>query len=571
MSTTVEQIKERLNIVDVVGQYVKLTKAGKNYKGLSPFKKEKTPSFYVSPDRGMYYCFSTGKGGDAFTFVEEMEGLDFRGALKVLAERAGVELREEPKAARDERERMYMALQDATEFFEKNLEKHQEAQTYLASRGLEQHMTRAFRLGFAMSDWNTLHDHLRKKGYTDRELERVGLIKRGEKGRYYDRFRSRIIFPISDSAGRVVAFSGRIFGEGAKDKENAKYLNSPETPLFDKSRILYGYDRAKNAIRKYNFAIIVEGQMDLLMSHQAGYSNAVAASGTGLTAHHLEQLSRISPNVVMAFDADSAGIHSASRAATLAIGMGMEVKVVALPRGHDPADVIKEDPDLWRKAIREAKLIVDFSLQIIEAETKGSRERMVRVRSETLPFIVHMPNRMDQAFFVGKIAQWLDMKEEPIWEEVTKLAAQNTQHDPREPTQVVTKKRELRTRREYLERLLVGLFLFAQESNAAAMRDHIAIEYARITERVLQERVQAYEHEGAALMFEVELAFSEGREEKIEDLLREFEYEWLAHHIEDLSRQLKTAEVGGQEEQSAQLLNLIKEKSTHKDMLGRKA
>ncbi len=571
MSTTVEQIKERLNIVDVVGQYVKLTKAGKNYKGLSPFKKEKTPSFYVSPDRGMYYCFSTGKGGDAFTFVEEMEGLDFRGALKVLSERAGVELREEPKAARDERERMYRALGDATEFFEKNLEEHKEARTYLASRGLDQHTMQKFRIGFAADDWSTLHDHLRKRGYADRELERVGLVKRGEKGRYYDRFRCRIMFPIFDSAGRVVAFSGRIFGSAADDPANAKYLNSPETPLFDKSRILYGYDRAKNTIRKYNFAIIVEGQMDLVMSHQAGYTNTVAASGTGLTQTHLEQLARISPNVVMAFDGDSAGIRSASRAATLAIGMGMEVKVAALPKGHDPADLIKADPDLWRAAIREAKLIVDFSLEIIAAETKEPRQRMVRVRSETLPFITHMQNRMDQAFFVGKIAQWLNIKEEPIWEEVTKLATQSAPHDPRKPTEPVLHKRELRTRREYLERLIAGLFLFAQESNEGAMRDHIATEYARISGKGLHEQARIYENERAALIFEVELAFDDDKKEKVKDLLREFEYEWLAHQLEELSQELKAAEIGGQDGRVAELLNIIKEKSMGKNNLGRKA
>lgn len=567
MSTTVEQIKERLSIVDVVGQYVKLTKAGKNYKGLSPFRKEKTPSFYVSPERGMYYCFSTAKGGDVFTFVEQMEGVDFRGALKILAERAGVELRAEPKAARDERERMYMALEEATTFFENNLEKDRTAREYLALRGLNAQTMQKFRVGFALDRWNSLYDHLRKNGYTDRELEHVGLIKRGDKGRYYDRFRSRIIFPISDSAGRVVAFSGRIFGEAAKDKENAKYLNSPETPLFDKSRILYGYDRGRAAIRKYNFSIVVEGQMDLVMSHQAGYTNTVAASGTGLTAHHLEQLARISPNIVMAFDGDSAGIHSASRAAELAISMGMEVKVAALPKGNDPADVIKEDPDAWRSAIRDAKLIVDFSLGSIENETSDTRARSARVRAETLPFVAHMPNRMDQAYFVSKIAAWLHMREEPIWEEVHKIALSSV-HTASQQVMLPTKKRQLQTRLEYLERLLVGLFLFAQESNTAAMRDYISTEYLRIRQRPLDEKARAHEDERAALIFEVEIAFGDDRQ-KIKELLGEFEQELLTQDLEMLSQELIRAEQQGDEARVAELLRQVKEKSARKNDLGR--
>lgn len=568
MSTSVDQIKERLSIVDVIGQYVKLTKAGKNYRGLSPFKKEKTPSFYVSPERGMYYCFSSHKGGDMFTFVQEVEGLDFRGALKVLADRAGVELRAEPKAARDERERMYLALHDAMRFFEERLEENDAAQAYLASRGLLGPTMHAFHIGFAPDGWNMLYDHLRKERYAEHELEKVGLIKHGERGKYYDRFRCRIMFPIFDSAGRVVAFSGRIFGNAANDKENAKYLNSPVTPLFDKSRTLYGYDRAKNVIRKYNFSIIVEGQMDLVMSHQAGYGNTVAASGTGLTAMHLEQLSRISPNVVMAFDGDSAGIHSASRAAQIALSMGMEVKVAALSPGRDPADLIQDDPDLWRRAIREAKQIVDFSLEVIEREAKDDRQRMTRVRDEAIPFVASMQNRMDQAYFVARIADRLGIKEEPIWEEVAKRAA------PRESVISTSpsgrRSSQPRTRLDTLRRLLAGLFLSVRDVDPVA-RDRLIAEYMRITGRVLSDDARMHEHEGAALLFEIEFLLDSNKEEAVAEVVREFEYVWLADELEELSRQLKTAERDGREEVAGQLLDAIQQKSSRKNSLGLKA
>lgn len=551
---------------------MKLTKAGKNYRGLSPFRKEKTPSFYVSPDRGMYYCFSTSKGGDIFTFVEEMEGVDFRGALKILAERAGVELTVEPKGARDEKERMYLVLEDATDFFESNLTKNTEALEYLTARGVEKKTVEKFRLGFALESWDGLYKHLRAKGYTDHELERVGLIKRGEKGKYYDRFRSRIMFPIADSAGRIVAFSGRITGKAAQEKENAKYLNSPETPLFDKSRVLYGYDKAKHAIRKYNFSIIVEGQMDLVMSHQAGYGNAVAASGTGLTQAHLEQLSRISPNVVMAFDADSAGIASASRSARLALSMGMEVKVAALPKGSDPADIIKDNPDAWRAAVRDAMHIAEFSLNIIEGETSDLRDRVKRVRLETLPFVASMPNRMDQAYFVARIADRLHMKEELVWEEVGKYASLNT--ESQSPAGVEKeKKREIHTRLTYLERLIAGWYLFVQESDRQHTQHaagHIASEYERITSTQLETKARQFEGEKASLMFEVELIFAEDeKKEKVAGLFKEFEHEWINKEIEELSQGLKEAERSLDEVRAESILNIIKEKSAYKDALGR--
>ena len=247
MSTPVEQIKERLSILDVVGGYVKLTKSGKHYKGKSPFTNEKTPSFFVSPERGMYYCFSTSKGGDIFSFIEEMEGVDFRGALKVLAERAGVEITPEDPKARSERDTLYKILEEATLFFGIELSKNPSALTYLESRGVKDETKRLWRIGSAPAEWRSLRTHLLERGFSDIQLVAAGLTKEaGACKEPYDVFRNRLMFPIADASGRVVAFSGR---DMSGEPTAPKYVNSPETQLFEKSRILFGYDKAKNSFK----------------------------------------------------------------------------------------------------------------------------------------------------------------------------------------------------------------------------------------------------------------------------------------------------------------------------------
>ena len=285
MNTSVQKIKERLGIEEVVSSYIKLDRAGANLKAKCPFHNENTPSFFISPDRGSYYCFGCGAKGDIFTFVEEFEGLDFRGALKLLADRAGVSLESfNPKDEKNqsEKEKLYEAMEEATKYFENNLKNNAEVLEYLKSRGLNEKSIKDFRIGFAILDWRKLYDSLRSKNFSDSEIERAGLAKKpdDQSKAMYDRFRGRIMFPISDSSGRIIAFSGRIIVD---DGKSAKYLNSPETPIFNKSSVLFGIDKAKDAIRKNDFSILVEGQMDLILSHQAGFKNTVASSGTAMT------------------------------------------------------------------------------------------------------------------------------------------------------------------------------------------------------------------------------------------------------------------------------------------------
>lgn len=421
MSTPVELIKERLSILDVVEPYVELKKAGRHFKGKSPFTNEKTPSFFVSPDRGMYYCFSTSKGGDIFTFIEEMEGVDFKGALKILAERAGVELVAEDPKKRSEREQLYAILEQATAFFEVCREEHPHVTAYLEDRGVTQMTMKKWRIGFAPDEWRALRARLQQAGFSDELILKSGLIKRTDSGKEpYDVFRNRVMFPIADPSGRVVAFSGRTL---SRDENTPKYVNSPETELYQKSEILFGYDKAKHGIRSMDFSLVVEGQFDLVLAHQVGYTNTVAISGTALTKHHLGLIERLSKRVVLALDSDRAGINSIKRGAQLMIEHGMDTKVAVIPEGKDPADLVHEDPKLLKEAIGKGVHVVEFLTTVIKKEAKDDRTFKLRVREEVLPFLVSMENRIDREHFEGYVAAELGTSTDAVHYEVERLSA----------------------------------------------------------------------------------------------------------------------------------------------------
>jgi DNA primase len=427
MSDSIEQIKQRLSIVDVVSPYVELHKAGKNFKGKSPFSAEKTPSFYVSPDRGMYYCFSTSQGGDMFTFVQAMEGVDFKEALKILAQKAGVELVPEDPKKRSERERLHAVLEAATVFYEARLPAEPEAVSYLERRGVKPDTIAKWRIGFApgppKSGWREVKDHLTASGYSKDELLKAGLIKSAEGGKEpFDVFRDRVMFPMADPSGKVIAFSGRILHP---DDKAPKYVNSPETLLYKKSEFLFGYDKAKQGIRHLNFSLIVEGQFDVVMCHQAGYSNAVAVSGTALTLHHVQLLERLSDRVVLSLDADRAGIAAMKKAAHVMLGRGLDVKVAELPLGEDPADVISKNPANFKQAIGNSVHVIEFLLHVLRREIADDRSFKLKVRDEVLPFILLLPNRIDQEHFVAIVADAIKSTAEAVRFELGRLREQS--------------------------------------------------------------------------------------------------------------------------------------------------
>jgi DNA primase len=420
MATPVEQIKERLSILDIIGGYVELKRAGKSYKGKSPFTNEKTPSFYVSPERGMYYCFSSQQGGDMFTFIEKMEGVDFKGALKILAERAHVELVPEDPEKRDARDTQYALLEEATKYFTRNREEASSVNEYIKERGVKDATIQAWRIGFAKDEWRALKQYLTEKGFKDEEMLSAGLIKKADGGKEpYDVFRNRIMFPIMDAGGRVVAFSGRAL---SSEEGVPKYVNSPETELFQKSEILYGYDKAKHGIRQMNFSLIVEGQFDLVLAHQAGYGNTVAVSGTALTGHHIGLLTRISQNVVLSLDGDRAGISAVKRVALPMLEAGMDVKVAELPEGKDPADVVRNDPQDLKHIVGSAVHVVEFLLKVLKKHMKDERTYKLRVREEILPLLTAIDNRIDREHFEGVVAEYIDSTKEGIHFEIERIA-----------------------------------------------------------------------------------------------------------------------------------------------------
>jgi DNA primase len=398
----------------VVSPYVKLTKSGKYWKGLSPFNKEKTPSFFVNVDRGSYYCFSTSQGGDMFSFIEKMEGVDFKGALKMLAEKAGVEVVYDQRSTetKGKIDRLREAMSHAEAFYVRNLTEGSPAYQYALSRGLTKETIQNWGIGYAPDSWRDLLEGLQKDGFTQRELLDAGLIKEadGKAGTWYDRFRNRLMFPIKDSAGRTVAFTGRALDPN----DQAKYLNSPETELYKKHEILFGMDKAKDAIRTRGFTILVEGQMDLLLLHQIGFTNTVALSGTALSKEHISLMKRYADNLMLALDSDRAGLAATQKNALIALAHAMKVKAVKMPQGKDPADIAKEDPKAFTKLVADAEPIVEFFLSVLSSAKLEAHAMVLSAEKIVMPLVAAIESSMEREHFVGVIARALGSTVEAV-------------------------------------------------------------------------------------------------------------------------------------------------------------
>lgn len=452
MEDNVSKIKERLDVVEVLGSYMKLTKAGVNFKGRCPFHNEKTPSFFVSPDRQIWHCFGCAKGGDMFEFVKEIEGVEFPEALKILAQRAGVELetfRPADPYIKDEKARLYEICELATKFFQKQFESRigKQALQYLYDRGLEAGTVEEFRLGFAPDDWEALSAYLNRCGYTEKEIVDAGMaIKRSpEKGRegIYDRFRSRIMFPIFDIVGQVVGFTGRTFEATSQEPQDslvnsgldrpglvmAKYVNTPQTLIYDKSRVLYGLSQAKLDIKKADQCILVEGNMDALMSYQAGVRNVVASSGTALTPHHLRLLQRYTKNLGFCFDSDQAGAMATKRGIGLALAQQFNIRVVEINDRDckDPADYVKKHPagansaggtggpSTWPDLVAGAKPVIDYYFDKARSGyNPTSAESKKFVLATVGPFIKRLGSQIERSHWVAQLAALLQTPEQAI-------------------------------------------------------------------------------------------------------------------------------------------------------------
>ncbi len=424
MSSPVDQIKDRLNIVDVISQYVKLEKAGVNFKGKCPFHNEKTGSFFVSPERQNYHCFGCNQGGDIFSFIEAIDGVSFKEALNILAEKAGIKLNQQnfSKTDKDNKDNILNVIEEAVNFYQKNLQSNTQAKSYLESRGVNEHSFDVFRLGFALDEWRSLHDHLNTLGFSKKNQLEAGLIieTTAKDGRQvvYDRFRSRIMFPLFDLHGRPIAFSGRIFGTTSNEGTSAKYINSPQTSLFDKSKVLYAYNFAKNSIRQTGQVILVEGQMDVVLSHQVGIQNTIAVSGTALTAGHVAILKRLANCLIMAFDADEAGVKAMKRALEIIFEAGLEVKVASIPTGLDPADLAKDKPETLKQIIVKPIDVVEYYLDLLVKKYPDKRTLSKAISEEIYPIINKINRLTDKAHYVKNISDVTTLAEEIIWQDL---------------------------------------------------------------------------------------------------------------------------------------------------------
>ncbi|PID30675.1 DNA primase [Candidatus Saccharibacteria bacterium] len=414
-----EEVRERLAIEDVIGEYVQLKRAGRTWKGLSPFTSEKTPSFVVSPDKQIWHDFSSGRGGDIFSFIQEMEGVDFKTSLEILARRAGVDLDQYRQAgvrgqSSHKKERLYEVNELACTFYQTQFGRHKAALAYvLRQREFRKETALAWRLGYSPNTGRALLDFLLGKGFSEQEVQLAGLTSRAYRGGLQDMFRGRLMIPLCDPQGRVVGFTARLLTD---DPHAPKYINTPGTPLYDKSRHVFGLHLAKEAIRKQSYVVLTEGNLDVISSHQAGVRQVVAAAGTALTEPNLKALSRLTGDIRLCFDADKAGVAATERAIPIAgkIG-GIRLSVITIPSGKDPDELIRQDVAVWRQIIEQPMYALDWLIKRYTATLDVATALGKRELSDVVLRVVRqLPDKVEQDHYVGRLAELLHVSKEAL-------------------------------------------------------------------------------------------------------------------------------------------------------------
>jgi len=457
-----EEIKSKLDITEVLGEYLSLRPAGGNLRAICPFHQEKTPSFMVSPEKQIWHCFGCGRGGDIFGFVMEMEGLNFSEALRLLAPKAGVTLKREELQESSKRSRLLEIVDLARDYYHLQLFKNESIKNYLKNRGLNEETVRQFKIGYSPESWDDVISLLKQKKYSDEEIFLAGLSAKKEgTAKYYNRFRDRIMFPISDVAGQAIGFSARVNPQNTNPEleKMGKYINSPQTSIYDKSRVLFALDKAKQAIKQSNLAIVVEGQMDAISSHQHNFKNTVASSGTALTAEQIKLLKRYTNNVALAFDADNAGQIAADRGIKEAMAAELDIKVIIIPGGKDPDEAIKNNPAEWERAVATAQPMMEyyFAKTLAESDlTQAAGKR--QAAKKILEMINKFNNKIEIDHWLRRLSEKIDIGEEVLRETINTL---------RKPVEVkYTKKVSLsdridtrQSREEKLSELLLSLIL----------------------------------------------------------------------------------------------------------------
>lgn len=409
----VDEVKTRLAIEDVVGEYVQLKRAGRNFKGLSPFAAENTPSFVVSPDKQIWHDFSSGKGGDMFSFVMEVEGLDFKAALDLLARKAGIDLAQfrAPGAGASSgpsKERLYELLEMASKFYQVQFSKNQIALEYVfKKRKFLKETALEWKLGYSPNNGTAFVDYARSKGFTETEIKQAGLSSNSSYRGLSDMFRGRLMIPLQDQQGKIIGFTARLLTE---DKEAPKYINTPQTPLYDKSRHIYGLHLAKESIRKGGYAVIAEGNLDVISSHQAGVRQVVATAGTALTEPHLKGLSRFTGDIRLSFDADKAGLAATERAIPIASKVKVSLSIITIPSGKDPDELIQQDPAAWTRAIETPSYALDWLLEryqsLLDVKSAEGKRKFSDIM---LPVVRDLSDAVERDHYLNRIAAVIDV------------------------------------------------------------------------------------------------------------------------------------------------------------------
>jgi DNA primase len=412
----VEEVKSRLSIEDVISEYVPLKRAGRNWKGLSPFSSEKTPSFMVSPEKQIWHDFSSGKGGNMFSFIMEVEGLDFKGALELLARKAGIDIeqyRSSPRRSGPDKERLHDLLELSAKFYQVQFSKNKSTLEYVfKKREFTKGTALEWRLGYSPNNGSALVAFAKSKGYSEAEIQQAGLSAKSYRGGIQDMFRGRLMIPLQDPQGRVIGFTARLLDD---DPNAPKYINTPQTVLYDKSRHIYGMHLAKESIRKTKFVVLVEGNLDVIASHQAGVRQVVATAGTALTEPHLKALSRFTGDIRLSFDADKAGVAATERAIPIASRVKVSLSIIDVPEGKDPDDLIKKDPKLWTKAIGENKYALDWLMgryaNLLDINSaQGKRE----YSDVLLPVVRGITDDVERDHYLNAIAKTIGVSKEAL-------------------------------------------------------------------------------------------------------------------------------------------------------------
>lgn len=551
MSDIAQLIKEKIDIVDFLRQYLELKPAGKNFKALCPFHKEKTPSFMVSPEYQSWHCFGAcNEGGDAIKFLMKYENLEFYDALRILAEKTGVEI---PRGgARDFNinNNLYSLLEAAKEFFRLQLSKSDSVKKYLSQRGLKTETVNEFGLGLAPDESDALTRYLLKTGFNIADVERAGMTLKTERGTYWDRFRSRLMFPIFNHLGKVAGFSGRIL-PGADDSKVGKYVNTPETPIYQKSKILYGLHKTKNDIREAKQAVLVEGQMDFLMVWQAGVKNIAAISGTALTDEHLKILRRLADELVLSFDADEAGQAAAEKGidAAHAFDFGVKLLMIEDEKFKDPAEVAEKNPNLMKTLIEKAKPVMDYYFQkYLGSKPKNLKEKKESVRTILLK-IKNLASAVDRDYWLKELAKLADLDERILLEEMDLVKERTVKFAPLSAEQENAAEENF-SRRDLISQRIIGIALNSNELKGllGESLQYLPVYYQEIYSGNFQgdlEKIVSL----ISLRFSFENEESDGAktEKEFLNLLRELKIEYLKEKRQEISQLIKKLENSGEE------------------------